>query len=132
MIPRGDIPAHLLELAAVLNMENTFIALVNNPFVTSSVRSLNSVSFVITLTRLIISLGLVIGGLLFMYTLILGSIQWISAGGNKASIEAARAKVMNALVGLFLLFGVFALITFVEIFFNTDLTYFQFNRFQLK
>jgi len=42
--------------------------------------------------------------------MIIGAIQWISSGGDKASVEAARGKVMNAIIGLIVLFVVFALI----------------------
>ena len=65
----------------------------------------------------IIGLGFVIGVIVFVFMMIIGAIQWISSGGDKASVEAARGRVMNAIIGLIVLFVVFALIKLIETFF---------------
>ena len=65
----------------------------------------------------IIGLGFVIGVIVFVFMMIIGAIQWISSGGDKASVEAAKSRVMNAIIGLIVLFVVFALIKLIETFF---------------
>lgn len=68
-----------------------------------------------------ISLGFVIGIIVFFFMLIIGAIQWIASGGDKQAVEAARGKVTNALIGLVILFAVFAIIQIINIFFNVKL-----------
>jgi TRAP-type C4-dicarboxylate transport system permease small subunit len=65
-----------------------------------------------------ISLGLLVGVVIFFFILIIGGIQWISSGGDKQSVEAARGKVTNAIIGLVILFAVFAIIQLLNTFFG--------------
>jgi len=48
----------------------------------------------------IIGIMTLIAGIWFVFTLLIGAIQWISAGGNKASIEEARGKIFMGIIGL--------------------------------
>lgn len=66
----------------------------------------------------VIVLGLVVGVIVFFFTLIMGAIQWISSGGDKQGVEAARGKVTNAIIGLVILFAVFAIIRLLQDFFG--------------
>lgn len=66
----------------------------------------------------LISLALVTGSIIFIFMLIIGGIQWISSGGDKGAVEQAKGKVTNALVGIVVLFSVFAIVLFVEAFFG--------------
>ena len=65
-----------------------------------------------------ITWGFIIGVIVFFFTLIMGGIQWISSGGDKQAVEAARGKVTNALVGLVILFAVFAILQLFNRFFG--------------
>lgn len=76
------------------------------------------------LNRLIrggIMLILVVGVIVFLFILFFGAIQWMTAGGDKAAIESARGKLINALIGLFLLFSVYAILKLVETFFGISI-----------
>lgn len=45
--------------------------------------------------------------------LLLGGLAWISSGGDKGALEAAREKIVNAIIGLFVVFaawGIFLLL----------------------
>jgi len=53
--------------------------------------------------------------------LITGAIQWISSGGDKQALESARNKISNALVGIVILFAVFAIINLIETFFGINI-----------
>jgi len=66
-------------------------------------------------------LGFVIGVIVFFFMLITGAIQWISSGGDKQAVESARGKVGNALIGLIILFAVFAIIQILNTFFGLKL-----------
>ncbi len=71
-----------------------------------------------------ISLGDVIAAFLY---LILGGIQWITSGGDKSGMEAARNKITSAIVGLIIVAAAWAIMMlvgqFVGVnFLNKDLT----------
>lgn len=55
--------------------------------------------------------------LLVLVYLVWGGIQWITAGGDKAGLEAARGKITGAIVGIIIVAVAFAiyniLLTFV-------------------
>ncbi len=69
----------------------------------------------------LVGLGFVIGVILFFFYLLFGAIQWIVSGGDKAAIEGARGKVVNAVVGLVILFSIFAIIKLIETFFGVSI-----------
>lgn len=50
--------------------------------------------------------------LTFMY-LLLGGIQWLTSGGDKAQLEQARNKITNAIVGLIIVAAAYAIFTLV-------------------
>lgn len=49
----------------------------------------------------------------FLY-LILGGIQWITSGGDKAAMEAARNKITHAIVGLIIVGAAWAIMALVQ------------------
>jgi succinate dehydrogenase/fumarate reductase cytochrome b subunit len=65
--------------------------------------------------------GLIVGVIIFFFTLITGAIAWISSGGDKQALEGAKAKVTNAIIGLVVLFAVFAIIQLIEVFFGISI-----------
>lgn len=76
--------------------------------------------FALFLPKLLI-LGLIIGVLIFFFIIIIGAIQWISSGGDKNALEEAKHKITNALVGIIILFAVFAVIKLIENFFGVSI-----------
>ena len=71
-----------------------------------------------------LNLALVFGTLVSFFFLIWGAVQWISSGGDKEGLEKAKKKVTGALVGLVILFSVFAIGSIAQ-------TVFDVNIFQL-
>jgi len=53
----------------------------------------------------------------FMY-LIMGGIQWITSGGDKAGTENARNKITAAFIGLAIVFTAWAIMKLIETFFG--------------
>lgn len=53
-------------------------------------------------------------GLIAFVYLLLGGIQWITSGGDKAGVDAARQKIMAAVIGLIIVFATWALIRLLE------------------
>lgn len=57
---------------------------------------------------------LVIASLLAFIFLILGGIQWITSGGDKTGMEAARNKITHAIVGLVIVGAAWAIMVLVQ------------------
>lgn len=55
-----------------------------------------------------------IGMIYFFFRLLLGAIDWIGSGGDKAKTESARGKISGAIIGLLFLFSTFALTVLIE------------------
>lgn len=72
-----------------------------------------------------ITLMFTVGAVVFLGIIMLGGIQWITSGGDKTSVEAARGRVTSAVIGLVILLSVFAIVIAVEYFFSVNLTSFN-------
>src|SRR3990167_1244208 len=57
---------------------------------------------------------LIIAALLAFFFLIMGGIQWITSGGDKAGMEAARNKITHAIVGLVIVGAAWAIMILVQ------------------
>jgi hypothetical protein len=71
---------------------------------------------------------LIIGFLLAMLYLLMGGLSWVTSGGDKAQLEMARNKIINAIIGLIILASAWAVmmllapflgLTFPELLFPT-------------
>ncbi|OGC97661.1 hypothetical protein A2634_02990 [Candidatus Amesbacteria bacterium RIFCSPHIGHO2_01_FULL_48_32] len=68
-----------------------------------------------------INLLLVGAGLIAFFWLLYGGVQWILAGGDKEATEKARKRITAALIGLVIVFSVFAFTLLLGQFFGVDL-----------
>lgn len=57
---------------------------------------------------------LIIAALLAFFFLILGGIQWITSGGDKTGMEAARNKITHAIVGLVIVGAAWAIMILIQ------------------
>ena len=57
---------------------------------------------------------MIIASLIAFVYLILGGIQWITSGGDKAAMEAARNKITHAIVGLIIVGAAWAIMALVQ------------------
>lgn len=51
----------------------------------------------------------IIAGLWFLTNFVLGAVSWISAGGDKGKAQQARDKLTNAVIGLAIVVGAYAI-----------------------
>jgi hypothetical protein len=56
----------------------------------------------------------------FIY-LLWGGLQWITAGGDKDAVEKARKKIIQALIGLSVVFSAYAIIYIIRVLFQVNL-----------
>ncbi|OGG29788.1 hypothetical protein A3A63_02450 [Candidatus Gottesmanbacteria bacterium RIFCSPLOWO2_01_FULL_46_9] len=70
---------------------------------------------------------LIVAALLAFFYLILGGIQWITSGGDKAGMEAARNKITHAVVGLIIVGAAWAIMILVQNFLGVTIIGDQLN-----
>lgn len=100
---------------------------IRNPALNQNIQNLSGVDFFNKLLPNLISLSFIIGAIIFVSIIIIGAIQWIISGGDKAGVESAKGKITNAIFGLIILFSLFAIIYLVENFFGVKLLEFNIN-----
>lgn len=65
--------------------------------------------------------ALVVAAIVFFFILVIGGIQWIASGGDKANTEAARNRITAALVGLVIVFAAWAIVALIQTFFGINI-----------
>lgn len=55
-----------------------------------------------------------VGGIAVLIFLIWGGVEWLTAGGDKTRVQTAQQMISNALIGLAVLIGSYALTLFVQ------------------
>lgn len=83
----------------------------------TSIQSLEFGSLVGGFLKLI----LVVASLVFFFILVIGGINWIVSGGDKAKTEGARNQITAALVGLVIVFAAWAIAQLIGTFFGVNI-----------
>lgn len=86
---------------------------------TSSVASQTALSL---LLQNLITLAFGIAGLVLLLMIIIGGYEFLTAGGDKEATEKAKKRLTNAVIGIIILFSVFAILAVVGNFFGLNLT----------
>lgn len=61
-----------------------------------------------------IQLLIILAGIIAFVFLLLGGIKWITSGGDKGNVEAARNQIVQALIGLIVVFASWGLIILIQ------------------
>lgn len=62
----------------------------------------------------LIQLLFFVAGLAFFIYLLLGGIQWITAGGDEKALTAARGRITGAIIGLIIVVAAFSIALIIE------------------
>ena len=68
-----------------------------------------------------IRLGFVIGAVVFFFMLITGSVEYITAGGDKERTTSSTKRLTNAIIGLAILLSLFVILRLVKTIFGIDI-----------
>lgn len=93
---------------------------ITNPVVSNFGSGAPSTAFtniIVTVWRTAITLG----GLALLLMLLIGAFEWVSAGGDKGKIEAARERITQGIIGMLVLMGTVAISIFIGNTFKIDL-----------
>ena len=85
-----------------------------NPQITINQPSNIKIGDVGQLISALVGTLLIVSALLAFFYLILGGISWITSGGDKAAMEAARNKITHAIVGLIIVGAAWAVMILVQ------------------
>ncbi len=72
-----------------------------------------------------VNLLLVVASLLFIFNLLFGGIKFIISGGDKERVDNAKRQLLNALIGIFVVYCSWAILNFVSTFFGINLLSFE-------
>lgn len=73
-----------------------------------------------------IVLILIVTTILFFFSLLVGGLKWILSGGKKEKTENAKLHILNALIGLMIVFSTWAIMQLINSFFGIDIFQFDF------
>ncbi len=90
---------------------------ITNP-VLGSLGDLSGVDFLKQAIPALIGYGFIAGVIIFFFMILMGSIKWISSAGDKGALESARGTITNAIIGIIILFSIFAVLDLLHIFFG--------------
>lgn len=76
-----------------------------------------------------IRIAILVAGLLCLIYLIWGGIEWLTSGGAKEGVAAAKARMTAAFIGLMIILAAWAIIKIVGYLFGIDITKFEFLPF---
>lgn len=57
----------------------------------------------------------------FIFSFIIGGIRWIMSSGDAKQVESARNQILHALIGLSILFSLFAILKVIELVFGVSI-----------
>jgi hypothetical protein len=57
--------------------------------------------------------AITLGGLALLVMLIMGALNWVTSGGDKSKVEAARERMTQAVIGMLVLVGTVAISAFI-------------------
>lgn len=63
----------------------------------------------------------VVAGIFFLFQFVIGALQWISSGGDKAGISSAQNKITHSLTGFIIVAAAIAIITIIGKFLGFDI-----------
>lgn len=66
----------------------------------------------------IVQIILILGVIVALFYFIMGGVKWITSGGDRNKIAAARSQLIAALAGLLIAFFAFAVVNYVLYFFT--------------
>ncbi len=92
-----------------------------NPILPNNLTSMSGVDFIAALLKTIIGVALLVGVVVFFFSFLIGAVKWITAGGDKGKLEDAKNQIQNSLIGLLILFSIFAVLSLVQVVFNVSL-----------
>ena len=62
----------------------------------------------------LIQLAFFVAGLAFLFSLLIGGVQWITASGDPKALDAAKGRITNAIIGLIIVVASFSIAIIIQ------------------
>ncbi len=72
-----------------------------------------------------INITLMFASILFLFSLLFGGIKIILSSGSKDKLDQAKRQLINAFLGIFIVFSIYALMNILNQFYGIDLLTFE-------
>lgn len=92
-----------------------------NRILPPGLQNMSAATFFGRLLSTIVNGIILIGGVVFFIMLLIGGVQWITAGGDKGKLQEAQERITQAGIGLLVLFASWAVIKLVETVFGIQI-----------
>ena len=76
----------------------------------------------------VLQIIMIIAALICFIYLVWGGIEWMTSGGEKSAVAAARQRISAAFVGLLIVLAAWAIITLLEYLFGFSILKFEFPK----
>ncbi|OGM13915.1 hypothetical protein A3A76_05400 [Candidatus Woesebacteria bacterium RIFCSPLOWO2_01_FULL_39_23] len=84
-----------------------------NPQIIEPLRNFTGWEYLQRLYPIFIALGIIITTVVFVLLIIIGGIAWVTAGGDREKLDTARRRVINGVIGIFLVLLVFFVLIWI-------------------
>ncbi len=99
--------------------------MINNPLINPRIGSLSNSQGGIGVMQIFVSnfitLALGVAGMILLAMLIWGGYKYMTAGGDKEATAQGMSRIRNALIGIVLVFSIFAILFAIELLFGINL-----------
>ena len=75
--------------------------------------------------RNFIEIAMIAASVIFLFMILSGGFEYLTAGGDKEATQKAQKRLTNAIIGLLITFSVYAILGVASSFFGLDLTSFN-------
>lgn len=103
-----------------------------NPALSGKIRWMTGTQFFNALLPNLIGTFIIVGVIISFLAIIFGGIKWITASGNQERLGRAKQAIVNALIGLVIVLGTFAILRLVGAFLGINLIKFDIGSLFLK
>lgn len=94
--------------------------MITNPL-TGNINSMTPTGFVAGLLSFLVNGLFILAIIYFFFSLVMGGISWIGAGGDKNALSEARARVSNAIVGIVVVLSTYIIVNLLASVFGIEL-----------
>lgn len=91
------------------------------PFSNQTNDAVQSMKQLTQILSAVIGVMTVAAGIWFLFNFLIGAIQWISAGGDKNSLQQSQQRILNAFIGLLIVVAGWTILSLAGTFFGLDL-----------
>ncbi|KKS78249.1 MAG: hypothetical protein UV74_C0001G0096 [Candidatus Woesebacteria bacterium GW2011_GWB1_43_14] len=111
---------------------NKLAQLIRNPVLNPAIQGQTGEEYAAGLIPRLVTLTLIIGSVLFFFYFIYGAIRWISSGNDPKALEGARGTITQALIGLLIMFSIFAIVKVIESAFGLNILTIDLSAVRIK